>query len=87
MEYLQLPLASSRGSFKLVELLAGRILLWCDFCEPLISHPVFNRRAVWVLLMCPQWAGRAGGGCHSAHRLCCSLHLTSTFFFRKSLVH
>lgn len=51
MEYLQLPMESTRGSFKLMDLLAGQILLLRDLCEPFRLGPNFNMRAVCFLLM------------------------------------
>ena len=61
MEYLQLPLESVRGSFKLMDLLAGQILLLRDLCEPFRLGPKFNMRAVCSLLMCPQVGMPAAG--------------------------
>lgn len=54
MEYLQLPMESTRGSCKLMDLLAGQILGLCDLCEPFRSGPNFKMRVVFFLLMCLQ---------------------------------
>jgi len=64
MEHLQLPLESTWQSFKLMDLLAGQILLLLDLCEPFWLGPNFTVRAVSFLLVSLQAgipaAGRQG---------------------------